>query len=83
MTITLKPCAALTLRTPQTPTKETAMTKLPPVSAPINEADDNVHTSADDNVHTGSVEYIGNNVISTDAPTKLTDMMFFGVVKGW
>ena len=67
------------------------MTKLPPVSAPINEADDNVHTSADDNVHTsaddnvhtGSVEYIGNNVISTDAPTKLTDMMFFGVVKGW
>ena len=46
-------------------------------------ADDNVHTSADDNVHTGSVEYIGNNVISTDAPTKLTDVMFFGIVKGW
>ena len=74
------------------------MTKLPPVSAPLNEADDNVHTSADDNVHTSaddnvhtsaddnvhtSVEYIGNNVISTDAPTKLADVVFFGIVKGW
>ena len=70
------------------------MTKLPPVSADDNvhtsaddnvhtSADDNVHTSADDNVHTSAVEYIGNNVISTDAPTKLTDVFYFGIVKGW
>ena len=61
-----------------------------PVSPLINEADDtaaaaemrNEHAPADANVHT-SVEYIGNNVISTEAPTKITDIVFFGIVKGW
>ena len=62
------------------------MTKLPPVSAPINEADDNVHTSADDNEHApainSSVEYI-NNVVRTEEPEKITDVVFFGIVKSW
>ena len=62
-----------------------------PVSPLINEADDtaaademrNEHASADEDVHFTSVEYIGNNVISTEAPTKITDIVFFGIVKGW
>ncbi len=41
---------------------------------------DDVHASADA-VRSG-VEYIGNNVISTEAPTKFNDIFFFGVVKG-
>ncbi len=71
------------------------MTKLPTVSALINEVDnehaspadnvrsgaDNEHASPADNVRSG-VEYIGNNVISTEAPTKFNDIFFFGVVKG-
>ncbi len=75
------------------------MTKLPTVSALINEVDnehasasaDDVHASASaDDVHASAsadavrsgVEYIGNNVISTEAPTKFNDIFFFGVVKG-
>ena len=57
-------------------------------SAPLKEAEDtnvhnehNEHASADEDVHTG-VEYT-NNVVHTDAPAKLTDMVFFGIVKGW
>lgn len=59
------------------------------VSAVINEADDTAaaephkeHAPADAPVYNG-VEYIGNHVISTGAPTKLPDVVFFGIVKGW
>ena len=57
------------------------MTKLPLVSAPVNEADD---TNAPElhEEHT-RVEYIGNDVISTEEPKKITDIVFFGIVKGW
>ncbi len=73
------------------------MTKLPTVSFLQNDADDtnvynvyNEYASADDNEHASAsaddvrsgVEYIGNNVISTEAPTKFNDIFFFGVVKG-
>ena len=56
----------------------------------INEADDtaaemrNEHASADAKpTKTAGVEYIGNNVISTEEPTKINDIIFFGIVRGW
>ena len=59
------------------------------VSHLLNKADDtdvpnahNEHASAADNVHTG-VEYFGNAVHTTDEPTKISDVVFFGIVKGW
>ena len=58
------------------------------VSTPLKEVDDtnvpnthNEHASADEDVHT-SAEYI-NNVVRTDEPAKITDVVFFGIVKGW
>ena len=64
------------------------------VSAIINEADDtNVTNVSNEHASAGAeptkstkrtgVEYIGNNVISTDEPTKISDIVFFGIVKGW
>ena len=57
------------------------MTKLPLVSAPVNEADD-TNAPEPHEEHT-RVEYIGNDVISTEEPKKITDIVFFGIVKGW
>ena len=65
------------------------MNKLHPT--PINEADGtavanvyNEHASADaEPAKTAGAEYIGNNVISTEEPKKITDIVFFGIVKGW
>ena len=67
------------------------MNKLPPVSALINEADDtaaaemrNEHASADaKSTKTAGVEYIGDNVVSTEEPAKINDIIFFGIVRGW
>ena len=64
------------------------MNKLPQalVSAPAKEAEDtnvpdahNEHASAVDN----SVEYVNNNVVRTDEPAKINDIVFFGIVKSW
>ena len=56
------------------------------VSAPAKEADDtNAHNAHNEHAPAvnSSVEYINNNVVRTDEPTKLTDMVLFGIVKGW
>ena len=67
------------------------MNKLPQalVSAPAKEADDtnahNAHNAHNEHAPAvnSSVEYINNNVVRTDEPAKITDVVFFGIVKGW
>ena len=68
--------------------KETAMTKQLHeafVAAPAKEADDtnvpNVNNEHAPAVNS-SVEYI-NNVVRTEEPEKITDVVFFGIVKSW
>ena len=63
------------------------MNKLPQalVSAPAKEADDtnvpNTHNEHAPAINS-SVEYI-NNVVRTGEPEKITDVVFFGIVKSW
>ena len=55
------------------------------VSAPAKEADDtNAHNAHNEHAPAinSSVEYI-NNVVRTEEPEKITDVVFFGIVKSW
>ena len=63
------------------------MNKLPQalVSAPAKEAEDtNVPDAHNEHAPAinSSVEYI-NNVVRTEEPEKITDVVFFGIVKSW
>ena len=55
------------------------------VSAPAKEADDtNAHNAHNEHAPAinSSVEYI-NNVVRTEEPEKINDVVFFGIVKSW
>ena len=57
------------------------------VSALINEADDTAAAAEPHTVPTstraGDVVYTHDGLHSTEEPEKITDVVFFGIVKGW